>query len=97
MDPDRFYAFRLRRILYSHDILFLGVDQVINSFGIIPKVVVDACSGLSRWCLVVAIAALGVKTSLQQLASLGWRPVLMLAAETVFLAGLILGGLLILR
>lgn len=74
-----------------------AVLVVINSFGIIPKIVVDACSGLSRWCLVVAIAALGVKTSLQQLASLGWRPVLMLAAETVFLAGLILGGLIILR
>ncbi len=70
---------------------------VVNSFGIIPKVVVDGFSSLSRWCLVVAIAALGVKTSLQQLASLGWRPVLMLAAETVFLAGLILGGLLFIR
>ena len=70
---------------------------VINSLGIIPKPVTDAASHLSRWCLVVAIAALGVKTSLQQLASLGWRPVLMLAVDTVFLAGLILGGLLFLR
>ena len=70
---------------------------VINSLGIIPKPVTDAASHLSRWCLVVAIAALGVKTSLQQLASLGWRPVLMLAVVTVFLAGLILGGLLFLR
>ena len=70
---------------------------VINGLGIIPKPVTDAASHLSRWCLVVAIAALGVKTSLQQLASLGWRPVLMLAVDTVFLAGLILGGLLIWR
>ncbi len=70
---------------------------VINSIGIIPKPVTDAASHLSRWCLVVAIAALGVKTSLQQLASLGWRPVLMLAVDTVFLAGLILGGLLLMR
>ncbi len=74
-----------------------AVLVVINSLGIIPKPVTDAASHLSRWCLVVAIAALGVKTSLQQLASLGWRPVLMLAVDTVFLAGLILGGLLILR
>lgn len=70
---------------------------VINSIGVIPKPVTDIVSHLSRWCLVVAIAALGVKTSLQQLASLGWRPVLMLATETVFLAGVILGGLLVLR
>lgn len=74
-----------------------AVLVVINSFGIIPAIAVDAFSGLSRWCLVVAIAALGVKTSLQQLASLGWRPVLMLAADTMFLAGLILGGLLLMR
>ena len=74
-----------------------AVLVVINSLGIIPKPVTDAASHLSRWCLVVAIAALGVKTSLQQLASLGWRPVLMLAVDTVFLAGLILGGLLLMR
>lgn len=67
---------------------------VVNSFGFIPALVVEACSGLSRWCLVVAIAALGVKTSLQQLATLGWRPVFMLMAETLFLCVLILGGLL---
>lgn len=70
---------------------------VVNSLGVIPKPVTEAFSHLSRWCLVVAIAALGVKTSLQQLAQLGWRPVLMLATETAFLAALILGGLLLLR
>lgn len=69
----------------------------INSLGWIPPAVVQGASGLSRWCLVVAIAALGVKTSFQQLASLGWRPVLMLVSDTVFLAGLILGGLLLMR
>jgi len=74
-----------------------AVLVAINSFGFIPRMVTDIFSGLSRWCLVVAIAALGVKTSLQQLASLGWRPVVMLMTETVFLAGLILGGLLLLR
>ena len=44
-----------------------------------------------------AIAALGVKTSFQQLAALGWRPVLMLVVDTVFLACLILGGLMLQR
>jgi len=70
---------------------------VINSLGWIPAPVVQGFSGLSRWCLVVAIAALGVKTSFQQLAALGWRPVLMLVVDTVFLACLILGGLLFQR
>jgi len=68
---------------------------VINSLGWIPKPVVDGMSGLSRWCLVVAIAGLGVKTSFQQLAALGWKPVAMLVVNTIFLAGLILGGLML--
>lgn len=72
-----------------------GVLILINSMGWIPGPVVHAFSGLSRWCLVVAIAALGVKTSFQQLAALGWRPVLMLVVDTVFLACLILGGLML--
>lgn len=70
---------------------------VINSLGWIPGPVVQVFSGLSRWCLVVAIAALGVKTSFQQLAALGWRPVLMLVVDTAFLACLILGGLMLQR
>ncbi|MCC4118697.1 putative sulfate exporter family transporter [Aromatoleum toluclasticum] len=74
-----------------------AVLVVVNSLGFIPKPVTDAASHLSRWCLVVAIAALGVKTSFQQLAALGWRPVVMLTANTVFLAALILGGLMLMR
>jgi len=70
---------------------------VINSLGWIPKPVVDGFSSLSRWCLVVAIAGLGVKTSFQQLAALGWRPVVMLVANTVFLAAFIIGGLMLQR
>jgi uncharacterized integral membrane protein (TIGR00698 family) len=70
-----------------------AVLVVINSIGLIPKPVADWFANLSRWCLVVAIAALGVKTSFKQLAELGWRPVVMMTANTVFLAGFILGGL----
>jgi uncharacterized integral membrane protein (TIGR00698 family) len=69
----------------------------INSLGLIPKPVVQFSSDLSRWCLVVAIAALGVKTSFHQLAQLGWRPVLMLVANTLFLAGLVLLGIYLMR
>lgn len=76
-------------------LLGFGVLIMINSLGWIPAPVVQLVSGLSRWCLVVAIAALGIKTSFQQLASLGWRPVLMLVVDTVFLACLILAGLML--
>lgn len=70
---------------------------VVNSTGVIPPHVVAWISDLSRWCLVVAIAALGVKTSFQKLAELGWQPMALMVGETVFLACLILGGLVVLR
>ena len=70
---------------------------VVNSLGLIPSAVTGWLSSLSRWCLVVAIAGLGVKTSFQDLAELGWRPVALMIGETLFLAALILGGLLTLR
>lgn len=74
-------------------LVVFAVLMVANSVGMIPKAVSSVCSELSRWCLVVAISALGVKTSFQQIAKLGWRPVLMMVTNTVFLAALILGGL----
>ena len=41
-----------------------------------------------------AIAALGVKTSFQEFASLGWRPVALLVGETLFLGTLVFCTLL---
>jgi uncharacterized integral membrane protein (TIGR00698 family) len=68
-----------------------------NSFHLIPQAASTWINTASRACLVIAIAALGVKTSFQSLASLGWRPVLMLAGETVWIALLVLAALTIIR
>jgi len=54
---------------------------------------VASLSDVSRGCLVTAIAALGVKTSFKEFASLGWRPVALLVGETLFLAALVFGTL----
>ncbi len=62
----------------------------LNSLGFLPKPVVDGASEVSRWCLVVAIAALGMKTSFKALMDAGWRPVAAMALETLWLAGLVL-------
>jgi uncharacterized integral membrane protein (TIGR00698 family) len=73
--------------------VFLGgflLLMLANSLHLIPVVAAGALAGVSRACLVAAIAALGVKTSFQALASLGWQPVLMLAGETVCIALLVL-------
>jgi uncharacterized integral membrane protein (TIGR00698 family) len=66
---------------------------VVNSFGWIPEMVIDAGSTVSRACLVTAIAAIGMKTSLKSLVEMGLRPVLLVVAETVLLAAMVLGVL----
>lgn len=78
--------------------LWLFVAMVaVNSAGVIAAPWQAAIGDVSRGCLVAAIAALGVKTSFMQLARAGWRPLLLLAAETVWMAALVLGALLLRR
>lgn len=68
---------------------------VVNSVGFIPKGLADFGSEVSRWCLVTAIAAIGMKTSLKSLADMGLKPVLLIVGETLFLGALVLGYLLL--
>ncbi len=57
----------------------------LNSAGWIPAAAAQTMETTSRWCLVAAIGALGVKTSIQKLAEMGWRPVALMAIETLAL------------
>jgi uncharacterized integral membrane protein (TIGR00698 family) len=68
-----------------------GLLVAVNSLIDLPKPLTQAAGELSRFALVVAIAAIGMKTSLKELTVLGLRPVLLMVAETVFLAGIIIG------
>ncbi len=63
---------------------------VINSIGLIPLPVLAVLKSISRWCLVTAIAALGMKTSLKAMAEVGGRAIALIVGETVFLAILVL-------
>jgi uncharacterized integral membrane protein (TIGR00698 family) len=60
--------------------------MLLNSTGVVAVAVQQAASQASQVCLVVAIAAVGLKTSLRDVASLGWRPVLLLVLLTLLLA-----------
>jgi uncharacterized integral membrane protein (TIGR00698 family) len=74
---------------------------VATNLGWLPGVAIQVAETGSRWCLIFAIAALGVKTVLKDLVDLGWRPLVLMIAETVFMVivpmslVLIGGGLLI--
>jgi uncharacterized integral membrane protein (TIGR00698 family) len=61
-----------------------------NSFGLLPQALIDLANDVSRWCLVAAIAALGMKTSFKDLFAAGLRPVGLMVAETIWIGLLVL-------
>ena len=67
-----------------------AVLVVVNSIGLLPQIVIGLANDVSRWCLVAAIAALGMKTSFKALFAVGWRPVGLMVAETLWIAVLVL-------
>jgi uncharacterized integral membrane protein (TIGR00698 family) len=69
---------------------------VVNSTGLIPASVQTAASELSRWCLVTAIAAIGMKTQLKEVMTVGIKPIAMMVGETLFLMVLVVAMLAIL-
>ena len=66
----------------------------LSSLGVIGAQLTQQAGTASRAMLVVAIAAVGVKTSFQDLGKLGWLPVAMLVAETLFIAVFVLAAML---
>lgn len=78
--------------------LWLFIAMVtLNSVWDEPAWLQQGLSALSRGCLVLAIAALGMKTSFADLRELGWRPVALIVAETLWLAAFVLVAVLLLR
>jgi uncharacterized integral membrane protein (TIGR00698 family) len=67
-----------------------AVLVLLNSLGVVPQVFIGLANDVSRWCLVAAIAALGMKTSFKALFAVGWRPVGLMVAETLWIAALVL-------
>ncbi len=62
----------------------------INSTGWVPPVVQGGVNEMSRWALIIAISALGMKTQIKELASVGIKPILLMIGESVFLVVLVL-------
>lgn len=77
-------------------LLAFVVMMLMSSSGFVSEAVVQAASDLSRMCLVLAIAAVGIKTSIEDLLTLGWKPLLLFVGETVFIASFVLVAVLML-
>jgi uncharacterized integral membrane protein (TIGR00698 family) len=71
-----------------------AVLVLINSIGWLPKAAIDLANDVSRWCLVAAIAALGMKTSFKELFAVGWRPIGLMLVETGWIAAVVLASVI---
>ena len=79
-----------RQALIPGFLVIFVLIVLANSFHLIPDFVRSALTDFSRWCIVIAIAALGIRTSLVALAEVGHRAMALMVAETIFIAGLVL-------
>jgi uncharacterized integral membrane protein (TIGR00698 family) len=69
----------------------------INSTGWLPASLVKAGQFASQWCLVMAMVSIGMKTHLKDILSVGWKPVALMVLETLFLAVLFYGMLVVMH
>jgi uncharacterized integral membrane protein (TIGR00698 family) len=72
--------------------LFLVVFVLLaalNASGLLPRLVEADAGALSRFCIVAAMAAIGLKLHWRSLATYGWRPVLMLCLLSALLLALV--------
>lgn len=74
-------------------VLAFLILATFNSFGLIPETVKDMAGQVSRWALLAAIAAVGMKTSIPKLLEVGGPAIWMVVTQTVFLALFVLGGI----
>ncbi len=68
---------------------------VLNGLHVVPALVSSILTEASRWLLVISVAALGMKTSARDIMSVGTTAIGLIAAETVFLALVVLGWTLL--
>ena len=74
-------------------VLAFIVLVIVNSLGLLPGPVQDAAAALSKWMMLTAIAAVGVRTELRRFREIPPQSVLLLFLETAFIACFALLGL----
>jgi len=66
---------------------------IINSFGLLPEAIQSGAVAISRWAMIMAIAAVGVKTELRRLAQIPYQSIILVFLQTAFIAGFIFAGI----
>ena len=64
--------------------------MTLNSVVDLPQAFTAGATDVSRFALVISIAAIGMKSNLSQMLTVGIKPILLLVLETLWIGGLIL-------
>ena len=64
--------------------------MTLNSVVDLPQTMTEGATDISRFALVISIAAIGMKSNLAQMLTVGIKPILLLVLETLWIGGLIL-------
>jgi uncharacterized integral membrane protein (TIGR00698 family) len=67
------------------------VLTALNGFSLVPPSLAAALAEVSKWLLVVAVAALGMKTNARDLVAVGRAALVLIAVETLFLGLAVVG------
>jgi uncharacterized membrane protein YadS len=67
--------------------------MLLNSFVSLPAQLIDYSTYISRFALITAITAIGMKSNLAKLSSVGITPIILIIAETLWIALFILGAI----
>jgi uncharacterized membrane protein YadS len=81
-------------VLLPGFLLAFVVLAALNGFNLVPQQVSAALTEVSRWLLVISVAALGMRTSARDIMSVGGTAIGLIAAETLFLALVVLAWIL---
>jgi uncharacterized integral membrane protein (TIGR00698 family) len=65
----------------------------INSTGLVPAALSGLLVDVSRWALLFGIAAVGMKTSMKSIRDVGSTAIVLIVAETIFIALFVIGGM----
>ena len=75
---------------------FFILLAVANVYGWVPEAIKPFLSVLSNILILLAVAAIAVKTNLRSLLTVGWRPVVLMTIDSVFLFVWIVIGVMLL-
>ncbi len=70
-------------------IAFISI-MIVNSIINIPPFISDTAETVSKYALIAAITAIGMKTHLRQILNVGYKPMLIMVLEALWIAGVFL-------